>query len=163
MRKATAFLAALFTTAMLAGAAYAAEGTAAAKKAPEKSATIADGQKKKPDKDTAHVISTSPSYIGVDPIYTTILDGDAVVGTMMLGIGLDVPDPRLHDEVSHMMPKLRDLYVRSMLYYTSVSIRPWRAPDVADLAAQLQQATDRHLKRKGVRVLLAQVAMRMNH
>lgn len=165
MRTASAFFAALFATAVLTGGAAAAEGAAAGgKNAPEKKQTIAEGQKKKNDKDTAHVVSTSPSYIGIDPIYTTILDGDAVVGTMMLGIGLDVQDPRLHDEVSHKMPELRDLYIRSMLYYTSVSIRPWRAPDVVDIAAKLQEATDKRMKRKGaVRVLLAQVAMRLNH
>lgn len=119
--------------------------------------------KKSKDKEKARVISTSPSYIGLDPIYTTILDGDVVVGTLMLGIGLDVPDQRLHDEIVQTMPRLRDLYLRSMLAYTSTGVRTWRQPDAEEIAARLQAATERHYKRKGVKVLLAQLAMRLNH
>lgn len=117
---------------------------------------------KKANKKDARVISTSPDYLGLDPIYTTILDGDIIAGTLMLGIGLDIPDPQLRDSVSTNMPMLRDLYVRTMLSYTAVNIRPWRQPDVEDIAARLQSVTDRKLKRKGVRVLLAQVAIRLN-
>lgn len=119
--------------------------------------------KKSKDKEKARVISTSPSYIGLDPIYTTILDGDVVVGTLMLGIGLDVPDQKLHDEIVQTMPRLRDLYLRSMLAYTSSGVRTWRQPDAEEIAARLQAATERHYKKKGVKVLLAQLAMRLNH
>ncbi|MGB8602023.1 MAG: hypothetical protein WCD42_07490 [Rhizomicrobium sp.] len=150
---------------MASGPAPAGEAKPAAKATETKSghgkaAETKDGSKK--SKENAHVLATSPSYIGIDPIYTTILDGDMVIGTLMLGIGLDVPDQKLHDEVVQNMPRIRDLYVRSMLSYTASGIRPWRQPSAEDIADRLQQATDRHLKRKGVRVLLAQVAMRLN-
>lgn len=143
-----------------AGAAPAGEAKPAAKSGEGKAADTKGGSKKA--KENAHVLATSPSYIGIDPIYTTILDGDVVVGTLMLGIGLDVPDQKLHDEIVQNMPRIRDLYVRSMLSYTASGIRPWRQPSADEIADRLQQATDHHLKRKGVRVLLAQVAMRLN-
>lgn len=118
--------------------------------------------KKSKDKEKARVLSTSPSYIGLDPIYTTILDGDVVVGTLMLGIGLDVPDQQLHDEIVQTLPRLRDIYLRSMLSYTASGVRTWRQPDAEEIVARLQAATERHYKRKGVKVLLAQLAMRLN-
>ena len=118
---------------------------------------------KKSGKNESHSISTSPSYLGIDPIYTTILDQDTVAGTFMLGIGLDVPDPTLRGQIVQNMPMYRDLYVRTILAYTSVNIRSWRQPDVEDIAARLQAATDKKLKHKGVRVLLSQVATRINH
>lgn len=134
-----------------------------AAKSDDKKTLGQEAGKKSKDKEKARVISTSPSYIGLDPIYTTILDGDVVVGTLMLGIGLDVPDPKLHDEIVQTMPRLRDLYVRSMLAYTSSGVRTWRQPDAEEIAARLQAATERHYKHKGVKVLLAQLAMRLNH
>lgn len=118
---------------------------------------------KKTDKKDSHAISTSPDYLGMEPIYTTILDGDAVVGTLMLGVGLDVSNPQLREYVTQNMPLLRDLYVRTMLSYTSISIRPWRQPNAEEIAARLQTVTDRKLKKNGAaRVLLAQVAIRLN-
>jgi flagellar basal body-associated protein FliL len=115
------------------------------------------------NKNDDHVVATSPSYIGIDPIYTTILDGDNIGGLLMVGIGLDIPDEHLRAEVVRIMPSLRDLYVRSMLSFTAANVRPWRQPDPVAIADKLQKVTDYRLKRKGVKVLLAQVAIRLNH
>jgi len=138
--------------------AFAAPSYAADEKAPaEKSAA-----KDKDKKDKAHAASASPSYLGIDPIYTTIMDGDSISGLLMVGIGLDVPDEKLRAEVERIMPELRDLYIRSLLAFTATSVRPWRQPDAAAIADKLQRVTDLKLRRKGVRVLLAQVAIRLN-
>jgi flagellar basal body-associated protein FliL len=127
--------------------------------AKEKTAT----EKNKERKEKVHAITTASTYLGVDPIYTSIFDGDDIVGTFMLGIGLDVPDTALRQTATVMMPMLRDIYVRTLLSYTVSNVRPWRQPDVEDLADRLQRATDQKMKRKGVRVLLAQVAIRLNN
>lgn len=113
-------------------------------------------------KDATHVISTSDSYVGIDPIYTTIFSGDQIVGTLMLGIGLEVPDENLRSKIEERLPVLRDLYVRTMVIYAMTSVRPWRQPDAEGIASVLQTATDRKLKSKGARVLLAQLAIRLN-
>lgn len=115
------------------------------------------------NKNGDHVVATSPSYIGIDPIYTTILDDDNIGGLLMVGIGLDVPDANLRAEVVRIMPSLRDLYVRSMLSFSAANVRPWRQPDPVAIADKLQRVTDYRLKRKGAKVLLAQVAIRLNH
>lgn len=122
----------------------------------------AKDKKKDKDKDKAHAVSTSPSYLGMDPIYTTIIEGDDVRGMLMVGIGIDVPDEALRTNVERIMPSLRDLYVRSLIAFTATSVRPWRQPDVEDMLGRLQRVTDMKLGRKGARVLVAQVTIRLN-
>ncbi len=117
----------------------------------------AGGDKKIP----VHKITQSPSYLMIDPIYTTIMDGDKTDGLLMVGIGLDVPDAELRAQTEQAMPVLRDVYVRSLMAFSATSVRPWRQPDVGAMADRLQRATDRVLRRPGARILLAQVAMRL--
>lgn len=112
-------------------------------------------------KPPVHKITQSSSYLMIDPIYTTIMEGDKPIGLLMIGIGLDVPGGKLRARVTNMMPMLRDAYVRTMLNFTATAVRPWRQPDVTDIADRLQRVTDLMLKREGARILLAQVAMRL--
>jgi flagellar basal body-associated protein FliL len=108
-----------------------------------------------------HRITQSPSYLMVDPLYETIIDDDKPCGLLMVGIGLDVPDPALRAEVTRTMPVLRDAYVRNMMNFSTTSVHPWEQPDVEAIADRLQRVTDRALRRKGAKVLLAQVALRL--
>ena len=112
-------------------------------------------------KTAVHKITQSVSYLMIDPIYTSIMDGNKIVGLLMIGIGLDVPDADLRAQTELAMPVLRDVYVRSLMAYTATSVRPWHQPDVGEIADRLQRVTDLTLKRKGARLLLAQVAMRL--
>ena len=115
----------------------------------------ADG--KKPE----HKITQSESYLTVDPFYTTIVTDNHAGGMLMVGIGLDVPNPALRDEVTRSLPVLRDAYLRNLMAFTASDVRTDAQPDVAAIADRLQGVTDRALKNKGARVLLAQVALRV--
>jgi flagellar basal body-associated protein FliL len=117
------------------------------------------GNDKKP---AQNKIAISESYLTLDPFYTSIVDGDRPVGLLMVGIGLDVPNAALRGKVTEVMPRLRDAYVRSLIGFSTASVRVWRQPDVAGMADRLQRVTDRVLQRKGARVLLAQVAIHLN-
>jgi flagellar basal body-associated protein FliL len=120
-------------------------------------------KKKKDDKDKAvHKITQSDSYMMIDPLYASIMDGNRPLGLLMVGIGLDVPDPALRERIEREMPRLRDGYVRNMTAFAGASVRSYRQPDVTLIADRLQGVTDRLLARKGARVLLAQVAIRLN-
>jgi flagellar basal body-associated protein FliL len=114
-------------------------------------------------KGAVHKVTQSKSYLMIDPIYATIVSNDRPAGMLMIGIGIDVPDEALRSEADHAMPVLRDAYVRNMMAYAATQVRTWRQPDVAVIAERLQGVTDRALGRKGARVLLAQVAMRLTH
>lgn len=107
-----------------------------------------------------HKITQSESYIMVDPIYSTIVDSDRPIGMLMIGFGLDIPDPALRAEATRAMPVLRDAYVRSLMAFAWSHVRPWVQPDADEIADRLQRVTDRTLRKKGARVLLAQLLMR---
>jgi len=109
----------------------------------------------------AHKVTQADSYMMLAPMYATIMDAGKPSGLLMVAIGLDIPDAWLRGQADHAMPVLRDDYVRSLLSYAATSVRPWRQPDVNEIAARLQRVTDRALNKPGARVLLAQVAIRI--
>jgi len=108
-----------------------------------------------------HKITQSDSYILIEPMYATIIDADRPSGMLMVAIGLDVPDAGLRAEAQHALPVLRDDYVRSLMNYAATAVRMWQQPDVGLISDRMQRVTDRALRRKGARVLLAQVAIRI--
>jgi flagellar basal body-associated protein FliL len=124
-------------------------------------ARAADDASKDKQKAPEHKFTQSPSYIMVDQIYTTIVDDNRAAGMLMVGIGLDVPNPDLRAEVVRSMPVLRDAYLRNLMAFTTTNVRIDAQPDVGAIADRLQAITDRALKKKGARILLAQVALRV--
>jgi len=111
--------------------------------------------------DAPHKTTQSESYVAIDPIYSTILDGNKPRGLLMVELGLDVPDGVLRERVTQALPALRDAYVRSLLVYAATGIRPWRQPNVDDIASRMQAITDHLIGREGARVLMAQTAIRV--
>ena len=116
-----------------------------------------DADQKAPE----HKTSQSKSYLSLEPIYTTIVDDDHARGMLMVGIGLDIPDPALREIADRSMPVLRDAYVRNLMAFTASTVRTDAQPDVALIADRLQSITDRALGKKGAKILLAQVAIRV--
>jgi flagellar basal body-associated protein FliL len=112
---------------------------------------------KKPE----HKVTQSASYLEMDPIYTTIVNDNRAAGMLMVAVGLDVPDASLRSEVNRSLPVLRDAYLRNLMAFTANAVRTDVQPDVETIADRLQGVTDRALKKKGARVLLAQVALRV--
>ena len=108
-----------------------------------------------------HKTTQSESYIMVDPIYTTIVADNHPAGMLMVGAGLDVPNAILREEVTRSLPVLRDAYIRNLMTFTANVVRTDAQPDVDMIAERLQAVTDRALKKKGAKVLLAQVAIRV--
>ena len=123
----------------------------------------ADEDDSKKPKAGEHKVTQSKSYLMVDPIYATIVSGDHPVGLLMIGVGIDVPNEKLREEADHAMPVIRDGFVRNLAAYAATQVRVWKQPDVTVIADRLQGVADRALGRKGARVLLAQVAMRLTH
>jgi flagellar basal body-associated protein FliL len=115
----------------------------------------------KAQKAPEHKTTQSKSYIMLDPIYTTIVADNRAAGMLMVGAGLDVPNDALRDEVNRSMPVLRDAYIRNLMTFTANMVRTDIQPDVGLIADRLQAVTDRALKKKGAKVLLAQVAIRV--
>jgi flagellar basal body-associated protein FliL len=110
-----------------------------------------------------HKTTQSESYVEIDPIYSTILDGGKPRGLLLVEFGLDVPNADLRARADAALPVLRDAYVRSLASYAAVAVRPWRQPSVEDIANRLQTITDKLLGQKGAQVLMAQTAIRITH
>jgi flagellar basal body-associated protein FliL len=108
-----------------------------------------------------HKTTQSESYITLEPIYATILDGTRPRGLLMVEIGLDVPDSKLRERVNQNLLALRDAYVRNLLTYAATAVRPTRQPNVEDIANRLQTITNRAIGREGAKVLMAQTAIRI--
>jgi flagellar basal body-associated protein FliL len=132
-----------FLAAVLAASPARAEDAPKAQKAPE------------------HKTTQSTSYIGLDPIYTTIVSDNHAAGMLMVGAGLDVPDAKLRDDVNRSLPVLRDAYVRNLMTFTANVVRTDAQPDVGMIADRLQAVTNRALGKTGAKVLLGQVAIRV--
>jgi flagellar basal body-associated protein FliL len=115
----------------------------------------------KAQKAPEHKTTQSKSYIMVDPIYATIVAENRPAGMLMVGVGLDVPNEEMHAEVSRSMPVLRDAYIRNLMTFTANVVRTDAQPGVAMIADRLQAVTDRALKKKGAKILLAQIAIRV--
>ena len=103
----------------------------------------------------------SESYVMIEPIYASILEGTRPRGLLLVEFGLDVPDAGLRERVNQTLPALRDAYVRGLLTYASTAVRAWRQPSVDDISNRMQAITDRSLGKKGARVLMAQTAIRL--
>jgi flagellar basal body-associated protein FliL len=121
----------------------------------------AEDASKKAQKAPEHKTTQSKSYVEIDPIYTTIVADNRAAGMLMIGTGLDVPDDALRDEVNRSLPVLRDAYIRNLMTFTANVVRTDTQPDVGMIADRLQAVTDRSLGKKGAKVLLAQVAIRV--
>src|SRR5271154_4382975 len=109
---------------------------------PARAADDDDKSKKKPE----HKVTQSISYLELDPIYTTIVSENHAGGMLMIGMGLDVPDAALREEVTRSLPVLRDAYLRNLMAFTSSSVRTDAQPDVDMIADRLPGVTDRALK-----------------
>ncbi|HSZ73586.1 MAG TPA: hypothetical protein VK779_02110 [Rhizomicrobium sp.] len=110
-----------------------------------------------------HKITQSVSYMMLEPFYATIIDDGRPSGMLMVAFGLDIPDANLRATTEHAMPVLRDAYVRSLMTFSATAVRVAQQPDVNEICDRLQRVTDRTLKKKGARVLLAQIALRVTH
>lgn len=157
MRKALLFL-------MLVALAMPVQKACASEAAAKEGAESGESGKKDDDKKkkATHKITQSESYVMLEPFYASIIDGSRPMGLLMVGIGLDIPDPLLRERVNTEMPRLRDAYVRSLMSFAAINVRSYRQPDVVDMADRLQGVTDRYLAKKGAKVLLAQVMIRLN-
>lgn len=108
-----------------------------------------------------HRITQLESYMEIEPMYATILDGGRPIGLLLVAIGLNVPDAALRAKAKRAMPLLRDAYVRNLISFAAVAVRPSKQPDVTLIARRLQRVTDRTLAGAGAQVLLGQVAIRI--
>jgi len=78
-------------------------------------------------------------------------------GTIVVDMGLDIPDAALRRRAQLNAPRLRDAIRTALANYSSVYYRVRTAPSPTELTRQMQAAVDRVLGAPGARVLLANI------
>ncbi|MEJ0058693.1 MAG: Tat pathway signal protein [Terricaulis sp.] len=102
-------------------------------------------------------LTSAESYIPIPTLSAGVIQRYATNGTIIVDMGLDVPDAALRQRASANAPRLRDALRTAIATYATTYYRNNSAPDPAQLARLMQTAVDRTLGASGARVLLTNI------
>ena len=99
---------------------------------------------------------SADTYIRLPVITASILQANGRRGVLTIETGVDVPDANLRTRAQQSAPRLRAAYNTAAQRFAN-GLRPGVVPDIDQLSAQLQAATNATLGRPGARLLLGTV------
>lgn len=99
---------------------------------------------------------SADTYIRLPVITASILQANGRRGVLTIETGVDVPDATLRTRAQQSAPRLRAAYNTAAQRFAN-GLRPGVVPDIDQLSAQLQAATNATLGRSGARLLLGTV------
>ena len=99
---------------------------------------------------------SAATYIRLPVITASILQANGRRGVLTIETGVDVPDANLRTRAQQSAPRLRAAYNTAAQRFAN-GLRPGVVPDIDQLSAQLQAATNATLGRPGARLLLGTV------
>ena len=102
-------------------------------------------------------LTSAESFIPLPTLSAGVLQRDSARGTLVVDMGLDIPDEALRDRAASNAPRVRDALRTALALYASTYYRDRTAPDPAQLARLLQSAVDRTLGAPGARVQLTNI------
>ena len=102
-------------------------------------------------------LTSAESFVPFPTLSAAVLQRNASLGTIVVDMGLDIPDAALRRRVQLNAPRLRDGLRTALATYSSTYYRDRTAPDPATLTRLLQQSVDRVLGAQGARVLLVNI------
>lgn len=102
-------------------------------------------------------LTSAESYLPLPTLSAGVLLRHSTQGTIVVDMGLDIPDAQLRRRANLNAPRLRDGLRTALATYASTYYRDRTAPDPATLTRIMQQAVDRTLGAPGARVLLVNV------
>lgn len=108
----------------------------------------------------SHAASSNTPYFVLDPMPISIIRDSTGKGILVVEIGLDAKAMAARPEVEHMVPLLRDLYIRVLNLYTSRDLHIHQPADALLIKTRLQMATDQVLGPGKAVVLMRQVLER---
>jgi hypothetical protein len=86
-----------------------------------------------------------------------VLQRQSTQGTLVVDMGLDVPDEELRRRARLNGPRIRDALRTALATYANTYYRDRTAPDPTALTRLMQQSVDRVLGAAGARLLLANI------
>jgi hypothetical protein len=102
-------------------------------------------------------LTSAESYLPLPTLSAGVLQRHATRGTIVIDMGLDIPDEALRRRAQLNEPRLRDALRTALATYASTYYRDHTAPDPAQLTRLMQISVDRTLGASGARVLLANI------
>lgn len=102
-------------------------------------------------------LTSAESFVPVPTLSAAVLQRHASLGTIVVDMGLDIPDAELRRRAQLNGPRVRDALRSALAAYSSTYYRDRTAPDPAALTRLLQNSVDRVLGAQGARVLLVNI------
>jgi flagellar basal body-associated protein FliL len=102
-------------------------------------------------------LTSAESFIPMPTLSAGVLQRQASLGTIVVDMGLDIPDETLRRRAQLNAPRIRDALRTALATYSSTYYRDRTAPDPATLTRLLQTSVDRVLGAQGARVLLVNI------
>lgn len=102
-------------------------------------------------------LTSAETYMPMPAFQAGVLQRNINQGTIVVDMGLDIPDAALRRRAQLNAPRLRDAIRTALANYSSVYYRVRTAPNPTELTRQMQAAVDRVLGAPGARVLLANI------
>jgi flagellar basal body-associated protein FliL len=100
-------------------------------------------------------LTSAPSYVPLPTFTVGVLRRHSTHGTLVIEMGLDVPDADLRRRARLNEPRVRDAVRTAVAAYANTYYRDRTAPDPTQLTRLIQTAVDSTLGAPGARVLLA--------
>jgi flagellar basal body-associated protein FliL len=104
--------------------------------------------------------SDNSPFVVLDPMPISIIRDSSGKGILVVEISLDAKSVPARPEVEHLVPILRDLYIRVLNLYTSRDLHIHQPADALLIKTRLQMATDQVLGPGKATVLMRQVLER---
>jgi flagellar basal body-associated protein FliL len=108
-------------------------------------------------------LTSAETYLPMPTLSAGVLQRNVNHGTIVVDMGLDIPDTTLRRRARLNAPRLRDALRTALATYSSTYYRTRTAPDPTELTRQMQLAVNRVLGQEGARVLLANIIFQGGH
>jgi hypothetical protein len=102
-------------------------------------------------------LTSAETFVPLPTLSASVLLRYSARGTIVVDMGLDIPDVDLRRRAQVNGPRVRDALRTALATYATTYYRDRTAPDPATLTRLMQQATDRTLGAPGARVLLVNI------
>lgn len=102
-------------------------------------------------------LTSADSWLAVPTLTACILNRDTLDATIIVDMGIDVPDATLRRHANANGPRVRDALRTALTTYANTYYRMHTSPDPATITRLLQQAVDQTLGAQGGRVLLVNI------
>lgn len=116
--------------------------------------------KPKPKETLDRKLTSAVSWVSVSPINVAVLRRNRIQGMFLVEFGLDIPDEAMRAKAEATLPRMRDVWLRSMSDFATTRVKIGRQADLATLTSRLQTTTDQMLGGPGAKVLLQQAVVR---